>query len=1669
MSGQPDDEEVLDELAESYVTELRQGRHPSVDDYAARYPKLADRIREILTTAAELESLGEPNDLSVHRSFRNLSSHDGNSKILGDYRLTREIGRGGMGIVYEAEQVSLGRRVALKVLPGHQYLDPTQIKRFNQEARAAARLQHTNIVSVYGVGSHEGVHYYAMQYIDGQGLDDVLRDLQEIGHKDGDQEMEWNPTRIQSNAAAARLVSDAHLQRDSSSGLNIPETPVLQPSCPINRGSSRSEGSSSSIRLSGSDSSSLTGNRPYYRNVAQITVQAADALHYAHTQKVLHRDIKPSNLLLDPKGNLWVTDFGLAKDAAADDLTHSGELVGTLRYMAPERFRGWCDPRSDVYSLGLTLYELLTLRPAFNATDRAILVRQVSMERPLQPRTVVPDLPRDLETIVLKAIASEPADRYQSADTFSEDLRRYLDGRPIQARRSTAGEQVVLWCRRNPMAARLSFAIGALLLTAVVVSSWAAYRFERIAAQRQDALEQKSQALMRLESAEGLATRRLYDSLIAQARAEQTSGRVGRHFNSMQALVQAAEVADQLHLDDEHLLALRTEAISSMQLLDFHEKQKWTLEPPLSEQLRLAFDADLRRYASFEAIEAQAPDGNTADEGLDGFARGDLVVRRLADQSELARFPSPGYLQRRPHLEFSPDGHRLAVFGISDSGLRILVWNFERDDLECNVKAGAMWSADVLAFAPSGHRLYFLDRDAKLSQYNFDSSTVECLTPDNRFDSVRDLECSTDGSSVAIAHRNAVEVIDLEQQEVTRKYRFDSTIRSCCWSPDGSMLGAASGNRVAIVDMAKNKIRYLPEQHNSYVNHVFFNHHGDVFASTTYDQVTMFWNPYTGAQHLRSGLNGIQFSRDDRLLGCGIAGAFVGICDVYQSDACILIESGSIDRNESAFHGSARILALLADSTVEIFDVRQQKSLGVLPMTGAHQATFSADGATLWTSSDEGILRWPTQLDEDRITVGPPMQLLNVRDRFLCAISDDESWFATIPADRGELRDGVLLHNVSGPRRQILLEHDNAIGAAFNHRSNVVATAARRGGTVKVWELPEARQIASLNVSSTADLEFSRDDDWLATGAADQTSLWNTTDWRLEFEIPRSQLGDAGAVAFGSDGSSIAVPDELSSVVIIDTNSREPLVTLRTREGAPIGSLTFASECNQLKVSTTNGTIEIWNLDRLRNELTLLGLDWSDRPISDESDGPVATFELELGDPWSEILARTEGQRALDEGRWKEALGQLGKATQLNPNDDHVMGQFGFVLLQLGQWQLATHVLNRALEIDPSIADYWRLRGTAYYQQAFFTDGSAQTFQSALADLQRSDELQPDHADTRLFLGLTCLNLSQFESGLKYLDGIAEKSEYADDIWEYRAVANIELGNYGAALQAAEMALQLNPTSNVAHRHVALASIYLGHSQQAIAHGDLALSGSRLTNWPEWLVYREIESWSKVIVDHPESPVAYYFRGQMRAQVDDWTDGLNDVRLAVELSNVVEERSDCQPLDLSANLNYRLKASLKPQPDFDPGVRTLVGIPFRIEERQILARLHQETPLEPISVGQQADIIHFLHNAHYVGQSGTKIAGYRIRYDDDTQEIVPLLLGENIFHWGDLRLGDGKVAWVGMCDNYQPRDKWVNLRVFTWDNPHPEKTVHSIEIVPSGSRSVPFVVAITIENGGQER
>ncbi|QDU55926.1 serine/threonine protein kinase [Aeoliella mucimassa] len=450
MSDHSDAErEPIELLAEEFVDRIRRGEQPTVEEYASRSPDLAEEILDLFPAIAAIEESKVPSE-----GYIKLAPPP---ECLDDFQLLREIGRGGMGIVYEAYQKSLGRRVALKLLPKLALYNTSHLQRFRREARTAAKLHHTNIVPVFGVGHQDEYHYFVMQFIEGAGLDRVLKRLEQsmsVNDKINVSEI------VQSIAASQETIADRAML---TTFLDIePEDDLRE---------ARDSEEQSSASLSGSVQLTPGASpRNYWESVAVLGVQVAEALAYAHQQGVLHRDIKPANLLVDTQGKVWVADFGLSKALENEQLSASDEMMGTPAYMAPEQLRGETDHRSDIYSLGLTLYELATLQSPFPAANRAELLHRIATEQPARPRQVRPSIPTDLETIILTAIAPEPASRYQSADDLAGDLQRYLENRPIVARRTSALKRLWLWHRRNPTVAALSGAAIALLVLVAVTA-----------------------------------------------------------------------------------------------------------------------------------------------------------------------------------------------------------------------------------------------------------------------------------------------------------------------------------------------------------------------------------------------------------------------------------------------------------------------------------------------------------------------------------------------------------------------------------------------------------------------------------------------------------------------------------------------------------------------------------------------------------------------------------------------------------------------------------------------------------------------------------------------------------------------------------------------------------------------------------------------------------------------------------------------------------------------------------------------------------------------------------------------------------------------------------------------------------------------------------------------
>ncbi len=467
----------IEMLAEDFSRRLQAGDHPTIDEYLVNYPSYAEGIRSLFPIIAILEE-AKPQDDSHPTVIVDEPALPAQT-VFGDFVIQREVGRGGMGIVYEAMQSSLNRRVALKVLPANYLPSPKHVLRFKREALSSAKLHHTNIAPVFGVGDKDGSHYYAMQLIDGYSLDSIIGCLKRLTEEEGDDAAALD--EYLDSRPDATLSSTGIAQRLVSSKVTT-EQPHLEGRNPTDQHSLKGSSANDQGEMSGGDSSTRfwrffiqpTGVRTesyYWRNIAGMGIQVGGALQHAHDMAIYHRDIKPSNLMIDFTGKVWVTDFGLARVLGDTNLTESHDTVGTLRYMAPEQFRGEFDVRTEIYNLGVTLYEIATLQPAVTEPEAPRLIQQAMTEPPIRPRAINREIPRDLETIILKSIAADPADRYQSALEFTEDLRRFAAGDVIHAGRKRPLAVLWRWCQRNSTIARLASAVLILLLSVAVVAT----------------------------------------------------------------------------------------------------------------------------------------------------------------------------------------------------------------------------------------------------------------------------------------------------------------------------------------------------------------------------------------------------------------------------------------------------------------------------------------------------------------------------------------------------------------------------------------------------------------------------------------------------------------------------------------------------------------------------------------------------------------------------------------------------------------------------------------------------------------------------------------------------------------------------------------------------------------------------------------------------------------------------------------------------------------------------------------------------------------------------------------------------------------------------------------------------------------------------------------------
>ena len=1244
---------------------------------------------------------------------------------LGEYRILREVARGGMGVVYEAVQESLGRHVALKILPGKGRLTTTQIERFRLEARSAGRLHHSNIVPVHGVGEHEGVHYYAMQFIEGHGLDAILDDLRRLrglvegtavsctqdrtppGTGDPNGSMALARSLVTGGFGSSAAAVDRTGTREPSSDQTIPlgaasEQSATTPGIPRSR-----EATAAAPSLSSTDSSalSLTIESQFYRSVTRIGIQVADALTYAHQQGVLHRDIKPSNLMLDIAGHVWVTDFGLAKLEGSDGPTRTGDIVGTVRYMAPERFDGWSDRRSDVYSLGATLYELLTLRPLFPGAAQAELIEKVLHAAPEPPRKLDPAIPRDLETIVLKAIAKEPGDRYATAQAIGEDLKRFLEDRPVLARRSTPVERFWRWCRRNPGLAAANITAAALTTILAIVSTIAAwtYRDQRdligsqlhqIEADRDRIRDSEA----RERQARSEARQQLYQALYDQARAGRFGRQVGQRFQGLEALRRAAAIAPELEEPSEKLAQLRDEVIACLALPDLKPTGRVIARP---QGIVLAtFDPTLTRYAL-------------------RFKDGTIQVRRVADDQEVARFQARG--DRDIFVfRFSPDGRYLTTTHQPD--LDLTVWDVVRRTIAVKDPGPVSWGA--ARFSPDSRRLAVAHADGEFLIYDLATGQPRRRWRER---SPSDPVFSPDGTLIALMDHDgrvysSLRILEAESGRIVRSIPIPQLpLEGMVWSPDGATLATTSGEAKIYLWDATTTTRKATLDGLSGGASAAFHPSGALLASTSWDGRMRLWDPVLGRTvlTLTDYSAAPEFSRDGRIV--------VSLEDhwtIHQVDPALEYRTLAHAFAQQQGYGDVtiradgRMLALGTHGGVVLWDLARSTELAVLPIGTTQHLRFEASGDLL-TSGATGVQRWPIRCDaqQGQARIGPPHPLrLPVG---FCGIDEDP--LGRIVAKAAHTRAYVQIAERAfhvGPL-------DDVRSVAISPDGEWLATGSHGKTGAQVWRIRDAVQVAHLAIDGFVHVQFSRDGKWLMT-TSPPCRLWAAGTWH---EV--RQIGGRG-LTFSPDSRQVVVQDSSRALRLVETETGRTLARLESPDACQVDDATFSPDGSRLVVTTNDGpAVHIWDLRAIRRQLTRMGLDWDAPAYSDDdpaadSSPPLPSLQVDFGKLADHLEHYNESPETL--------LQRYTKRLQKDPDDAAAYHHRAHALAELNRLKEAGDDLTRAIRLRPDDLHSLIFRAEISYR--------FQRYQSAITDLEAALARDPGRFGLAEFLAVCCNNLA---------------------------------------------------------------------------------------------------------------------------------------------------------------------------------------------------------------------------------------------------------------------------------------------------------------------------------------
>jgi eukaryotic-like serine/threonine-protein kinase len=987
--------------------------------------------------------------------------------VFANYELLEEVARGGMGVIYRARQASLNRIVALKMLVSAPFASREAIERFRTEARAAAALQHPNIVSVHEVGECEGQPFYTMDFVEGRSLADLVR----IG-----------PLPVQ---VAARYVE-----------------------------------------------------------------QVAHAIHFAHEHGVLHRDLKPSNVLIDPLDQPRVTDFGIAKQLGENSaLTLTGRVLGSPSYMPPEQVsseRGEISARSDVYSLGALLYQLITARAPFAASAVAETLQQVLNSEPLSPRALNPSVPLDLETICLKCLEKDSAQRYATARDLADELARFRSGEPIRARPVSALEKGWRWCRRNPVLAAMTV-LATVLLIALALGSWiATWRIElaRRAEFRQGS--RATQANVELAN----ANTRLKESVatLELQRAEQS-------FRSGDASMGLAQLAAVLRRDPSNHIA--AERITSALL-----HCNWIL--PMGGALR---------HPSFVGSVSFSSSGQYLVSGCaDGFARVWSVQTRQQIGDGLKH---PAYVRG---VCFSPDETRIAT-ACEDGNVRI--WNRRTMKATICPVAPRDWLFSV-SFSPDGERLVAGCGDRAAHIFSARSGELQ-LVLRGHTGAVRQAVFSPDGRLIATASEDgSARLWKADSGEpfgaVLRHPFVDGVLNGVTFSPDGQRLATSSRGRTAVIWNVDTGILALPVLHHpDGLNDIQFSPNGRIIVTTGFDGTVRLWDAQSGeliSQPFRHSeqVNAAAFSPDGRVLATASDDRTVNFWEVRPGQMLEQRMRHESTVNAVEFSGDGRWLATASyDGSARVWDVETERSIaGPLQHTGNVQGMcFSPDNRFVATASGDSTA-WVWDVKTAGRAKGPFVHGLGL---WAVSFSPDGRRLLAASAD-----GTAKLWDIDSQQVAISLQHSGQVlMARFSPDGTHVATASR-DHTARIWDAASGAPVTPnlAHLDEVLDIQFSPDGLRVATASKDNTArIWNARTGQPIGSVLR-HLRTVNTIAFSHDGLRVITASADRTARIWNAATGEPL-TPSLEHGDTVLDASFSPDDQRVLTASMDRTARVWD------------------------------------------------------------------------------------------------------------------------------------------------------------------------------------------------------------------------------------------------------------------------------------------------------------------------------------------------------------------------------------------------------------------------------------------------------------------------------------------------------------